>query len=74
LKRELILMTTGCISLFIWLAENIGTISGAWLYPNQTDGWVPVSPAKLGSWFLLMIISFVLANLVHQPKTIDTGN
>jgi uncharacterized membrane protein YoaT (DUF817 family) len=45
---------------FIWLAENIGTFSAAWIYPNQKSGWQLVSAAKFGSWFLLMIISYTL--------------
>ncbi len=45
---------------FIWFAENIGTFSAAWIYPNQKAGWKPVSIAKFGSWFLLMIISYTL--------------
>ncbi len=56
------------VSLFIWLAENIGTWSRAWLYPGQENGWSMVSPQKLGAWYLLMIISFVLVTLVHKPK------
>ncbi len=60
------------VAMFIWLAENIGTISKAWLYPAQLSGWVPVSPAKLGSWYLLMIISFVLVTIVHRPKPPDS--
>ncbi len=56
------------VALFIWFAENIGTWSRAWLYPGQENGWTPVSIAKLGSWYLLMIISFVLVTLVHRPK------
>ena len=56
------------VTLFIWLAENFGTLSRTWLYPNQHDGWVPVSPEKFGSWFLLMIISVVLVTLVHPPR------
>ncbi|MCP4183611.1 MAG: DUF817 domain-containing protein [Hyphomicrobiales bacterium] len=59
------------IALFIWLAENIGTFSRAWFYPGQENGWTWVSPAKLGSWYLLMIISFVLVTLVHRPKSPD---
>lgn len=59
------------VALFIWLAENIATYSRAWLYPGQLDGWTPVSIAKLGSWYLLMIISFVLVTLVHRPKQLD---
>jgi len=56
------------VALFIWLAENVGTWSRAWLYPGQEAGWTPVSIQKLGAWYLLMIISFVLVTLVHRPK------
>ena len=58
------------VSLFIWFAENIGTWSRAWLYPGQEDGWTPVSIHKLGAWYLLMIISFVLVTLVHRPRSL----
>lgn len=56
------------VTLFIWFAENIATWSRAWLYPAQQAGWTPVSVAKIGSWFLLMIVSFVLVTLVNRPK------
>lgn len=58
----------GLVALFIWFAENIGTLSRAWLYPNQANGWSLVSIQKLGSWYLLMIISFVLVTLVRRPQ------
>lgn len=56
------------VALFIWFAENIGTFSNAWLYPSQKHGWAMVSPAKLGAWYLLMYISFVLVAAVHRPQ------
>lgn len=56
------------VAVFIWLAENLGTLSRAWIYPDQADGWSMVSFAKLGSWFLLMMISVVLVSLVHRPE------
>lgn len=56
------------VALFIYLAENIGTWAGAWSYPDQADGWHPVSLSKLISWFLLMIISVVLVTLVYPPR------
>ncbi|MBY8916808.1 DUF817 domain-containing protein [Nitratireductor sp. L1-7-SE] len=59
------------VALFIWFAENIGTWSRAWIYPDQSGGWTPVSISKLGSWYLLMIISFVLVSVVHRPRTPD---
>lgn len=54
------------VALFIWFAENIGTFARAWTYPSQSNGWEPVSPAKLGAWYLLMFISFVLVATVHR--------
>ncbi len=59
------------VALFIWGAENIGTFAQAWTYPGQEQGWRMVSPAKLGSWFLLMLISFVLVELVAPVREPD---
>lgn len=56
------------VALFIWFAENIGTFGGAWAYPDQTGGWRPVSLSKLGSWYLLMILSFVMVTWVQPPR------
>jgi len=56
------------VSLFIWFAENLGTFARAWTYPSQGDGWHMVSIAKLGSWFLLMQISFVLVAWQHGAE------
>jgi uncharacterized membrane protein YoaT (DUF817 family) len=62
------------VALFIWFAENIGTFARAWTYPGQQDGWEPVSLAKLGSWYLLMIISFVLVAAVQSRRTDTRAN
>jgi len=62
------------VALFIWFAENIGTFANAWTYPGQRDGWEMVSLAKLGSWFLLMLISFVLVSLVQPVKEPDPSD
>lgn len=57
------------VTFFIWIAENVGTLTGSWLYPHQAaGGWRMVTLGKLGSWYLLMIISFVLVSLVHPPR------
>jgi len=56
------------VALFIWFAENLGTYARAWSYPVQEAGWHMVSLAKLGSWYLLMLISFVLVAWVHKPN------
>lgn len=55
------------IAFFIWIAENIGTFSGTWVYANQRQ-WELVRLNKIGAWFLLMIISFVLVTIVHRPR------
>lgn len=56
------------VALFIWSTENIGTFTRTWLYPSQQHGWSLVSPAKLGSWFLLVIISYTLISLINAPR------
>ncbi|MGH6859041.1 MAG: DUF817 domain-containing protein [Phyllobacterium sp.] len=61
------------VALFIFAAENIGTWSRAWIYPAQAEAWSPVSLAKLGSWYLLMIISVVLVTWVHPPRPPDAS-
>ena len=59
------------VSVFIWIAENIGTFTQTWLYPGQENGWHMVSLSKLGSWYLLMIVSWVLVTLVHRPQAVE---
>ncbi len=55
------------VALFIWLAENIGTLTRTWLYPHQRVAWSIVSFGKLSSWFLLLIISYVMVAAVNRP-------
>lgn len=57
------------VSLFIWFAENIATFANIWIYPNQSQGWEMVPLAKLSSWYLLMLLSFVLVTLINGIKT-----
>lgn len=66
-------------SLALWVAENIGTATGTWLYSGQIPGQ-RVSFAKLGSWYLLLYVAFVTVTLVTRralhcaaPATIGTG-
>lgn len=54
------------VALFIWLAENIATYTNIWIYPNQQNGWQMVPLAKLSSWYLLMLLSFVLVSLINR--------
>ena len=64
-----LLVGFGLVALFIWFAENIATFANAWNYPGQENEWRMVSLAKYGSWYLLMLISFVLVTLVQLVRT-----
>ena len=61
------------VALFIWFAENLGTFASAWIYPSQRHGWTMVGLGKLGSWYLLIMLSFVLVSLVHRPRAPGEG-
>jgi uncharacterized membrane protein YoaT (DUF817 family) len=63
-----LLVGFGLVALFIWFAENIATFANAWNYPGQEEEWRMVSIAKYGSWYLLMLISFVLVTLVQPVR------
>jgi uncharacterized membrane protein YoaT (DUF817 family) len=67
-RRMPLLLGFGLIAFSIWAAENIGTLTTVWLYPHQANGWELVRAGKYGSWFLLMIISFILVSFVNPPR------
>lgn len=48
------------IGFFIWLAENIATLLGAWKYAYQHNSWTMVDCQKISSWFFLVIVSFII--------------
>ncbi len=50
-------------SFFLWLAENIGTLTGTWIYSGQNP-FDLVSFAKMGSWYLLLYVAFATVTLV----------
>jgi len=52
-------------SLALWVAENVGTATGTWLYSGQVQGQM-VSLGKLGSWYLLLWVSFATVTLVSR--------
>lgn len=58
------------LAFLIWIAENISTFYQIWLYPNQVDAWKMVSWQKMGSWYLLLLLSlvFVLKVLGHVQQ------
>ena len=67
-----LLLAATLTAFFIWIAENLGTFTATWRYPDQ-QVWKMVSIGKLGSWFLLIIISFVLVSIVHPPEKPDNN-
>lgn len=63
-------------SLALWVAENVGTATGTWLYFGQSpENWV--SFAKLGSWYLLLYVAFVTVTMVTRralyPQALPQG-
>lgn len=45
---------------------------GAWQYPDQQMKWTLVHLGKISSWFLLVIISFVIvAQLKHVKEALN---
>lgn len=67
-RRMPILLGWFLVALFIWFAENLATYANIWIYPNQAGQWHLVPIAKLSSWFLLMLLSFVLVTLINDVK------
>lgn len=66
-------------ALALWIAENVGTATGTWLYSGQMPGQI-VSFAKLGSWYLLLYVAFASVTFVirealyarpWQPKELE---
>ncbi|MGV6840566.1 MAG: DUF817 domain-containing protein [Planktomarina sp.] len=52
-------------AIALWIAENVGTFTGTWVYAGQGD-WEMVSLAKLGSWYLLLYVSFITVTIVSR--------
>jgi uncharacterized membrane protein YoaT (DUF817 family) len=70
-RRMPLLLGLFLVALFVWIAENLGTVTRTWLYPHQVAGWSAVSLGKLGSWFLLLIISYALVAAVNRPEGLE---
>jgi len=66
-RRMPLLLGLFLVALFVWFAENLGTVTRTWLYPHQMTNWSSVPLGKLGSWFLLLLISYALVGAVNRP-------
>ena len=71
-RRMPLLVGLMLVTLFIWFAENIGTFAHAWTYPHQARAWAPVGTAKIGAWYLLMLISYALVALVQGTPPVPS--
>jgi uncharacterized membrane protein YoaT (DUF817 family) len=63
-------------SFFLWVAENVGTGTGTSIYAGQ-GALDLVSFEKMGSWYLLLYVSFATVTLVYRDVLYDrpvTGN
>jgi uncharacterized membrane protein YoaT (DUF817 family) len=67
-RRMPLLLGLFLVAVFIWIAENFGTLTRTWIYPSQINGWPMVPLGKLSSWFLLMTISYVMVAWVNKPQ------
>jgi uncharacterized membrane protein YoaT (DUF817 family) len=60
-KRSMpLVLSFALIGFFIWIAENLATYFGAYVYSEQRFGWHVVSLQIMSSWVLLVIVSFII--------------
>lgn len=68
------------IGFFIWLAENIATLFGAWKYTYQHSAWTMVNYQKISSWGFLVVVSYIIVaelkllkdRLVEEPVGVSS--
>ncbi len=68
-RHRMNLVLAGALSsLFLWLAENIGTLTGTWVYAGtHTSAFASLS--KMGSWYLLLYVAFITVTVVVRPRS-----
>ena len=58
-------VAAGLSSFALWVAENVGTATGTWLYSGQRpEHWV--SFGKISSWYLLLYVAFITVTFVNR--------
>ncbi|MCP4980792.1 MAG: DUF817 domain-containing protein [Gammaproteobacteria bacterium] len=73
-RRMPLLLGWFLVALFIWIAENVATWANIWVYPNQRLEWNLVPLAKLSSWYMLMLLSFVLVTIINDVRIRSAGS
>ncbi|MEM7237711.1 MAG: DUF817 domain-containing protein [Pseudomonadota bacterium] len=62
-----LLVAAGLATVFLWIAENVGTLTGTWVYAgNSAFHWTGIE--KAGSWYLLLYVSLVQVMLVCRDR------
>jgi len=56
-------------AFFLYVAENIGTLSGTWLY-SGAGKFAFTDPAKMGSWYLLLFVSFAQVSIICRDALV----
>lgn len=59
-----LLLAFALIGLFVFLAENVATFLGAWVYPDQHAGWRVVSASKWLAWTLMVVVAFLIVSVL----------
>ncbi len=72
-RKMPLLLSFILIGFFVWIAENIATLNGAWLYPNQHKAWSVVSAGKISSWSLLVIVTFIIVTDLKHVREGSTA-
>jgi uncharacterized membrane protein YoaT (DUF817 family) len=67
-RRMPLLLGWLLVALFIWIAENLATWANIWIYPSQAETWRLVPLAKISSWYMLMLLSFVLITVINDVR------
>ncbi len=71
--RMPLLLSFVAIGLALWFAENAATLLGAWAYPDQLIHWTMVHVGKVGSWALLVSLSFVIVAALKRLEGVLDG-
>ena len=66
--RMNLVLAAALSSFFLWLAENIGTLTGTWVYAG-THLSSFASLSKMGSWYLLLYVAFITVTVVVRPRS-----
>jgi uncharacterized membrane protein YoaT (DUF817 family) len=66
--RMNLVLAAALSSFFLWLAENIGTLTGTWVYAGKHLSSF-ASLSKMGSWYLLLYVAFITVTVVVKPRS-----